>query len=604
MASLERNNATQDMNVTIQPGDTVWDLSQRLGVPMDNISGYSSGDANLIYPGETLSVTGVDPTRAQEFEASRGDTQLPDTGNGTDDLTVKNGLDPLEQAKNQLRARVANEYNKAIDSMDADQVAKLNESFENGSLNLDSNTDQHTRTEVENNLDESEPKPTEPNTDEVTPDATTPDDAAPDVTDTTAPTPTPMPPVPAPPAPSPKSALPDNTTPDSDTPSSGFDPIEQTPVLPENDDITRNPAPAPNLRDLANAPTGNPLLDIHADTGLPKVDTTLKNNTPKVDIPKRYSGIPDPSLWGTGGKSAEEIHNDNQSSSGAQMAEQMRSRMPDMSTMPTPDEVAKNADKSTDKNALNTPLFAQSSPYGPYKDGLRTQPEGLAEFDKIAREGNEKIKADSPAQADDTNKSTDTDAPDHTKQTLNPFASPTAPSPSTNLNPYGQASPSAYKPPVKSLNQQRYETLDKQAAQMASGDKPMSEADARIYAGVRDQRDKLARKGDVFERHAPQADDNDGASPISAVTAGAKSVVSASVAHTAAQMATGVPNPMSAMLDKVRQATTSGIDEMAAKEREREASDAGFKSLSEKAEQSSPSISMPSVSFDGPTMSA
>lgn len=48
------NTTTTSRTYTVQPGDTLSDIATRLGVNMNNITGYKSGNMNLIYPGETL----------------------------------------------------------------------------------------------------------------------------------------------------------------------------------------------------------------------------------------------------------------------------------------------------------------------------------------------------------------------------------------------------------------------------------------------------------------------------------------------------------------------------------------------------------------------
>lgn len=44
---------------TVQPGDTLSAIAARFGVSVDSITGYRSGDPNLIYPGETLTIGGA-----------------------------------------------------------------------------------------------------------------------------------------------------------------------------------------------------------------------------------------------------------------------------------------------------------------------------------------------------------------------------------------------------------------------------------------------------------------------------------------------------------------------------------------------------------------
>lgn len=48
------DTATTPQTYMTQPGDTLSDIATRLGINMYNITGYSSGNMNLIYPGEIL----------------------------------------------------------------------------------------------------------------------------------------------------------------------------------------------------------------------------------------------------------------------------------------------------------------------------------------------------------------------------------------------------------------------------------------------------------------------------------------------------------------------------------------------------------------------
>lgn len=48
------NTATTSHTYRVQSGDTLSGIASRLGVSIYNITGYSSGNMNLIYPGETL----------------------------------------------------------------------------------------------------------------------------------------------------------------------------------------------------------------------------------------------------------------------------------------------------------------------------------------------------------------------------------------------------------------------------------------------------------------------------------------------------------------------------------------------------------------------
>jgi len=54
--SSQSTPAPQPQQVTVQSGDTLGEIARRLGVPTSAISGFRSGDPNLIFPGEVLSV--------------------------------------------------------------------------------------------------------------------------------------------------------------------------------------------------------------------------------------------------------------------------------------------------------------------------------------------------------------------------------------------------------------------------------------------------------------------------------------------------------------------------------------------------------------------
>src|SRR3990167_305269 len=56
----------------VQKGDTLSQIAQKLGVPMAAISGYKSGNPNLIFPGEVLKIA-----RPQQTSPS---SQMPVTG--------------------------------------------------------------------------------------------------------------------------------------------------------------------------------------------------------------------------------------------------------------------------------------------------------------------------------------------------------------------------------------------------------------------------------------------------------------------------------------------------------------------------------------------
>lgn len=52
---------------TVQPGDTLSGIAAKLGVAQSQIGGFHSGNPNLIYPGEVLSVSGGSPQSSAEY---------------------------------------------------------------------------------------------------------------------------------------------------------------------------------------------------------------------------------------------------------------------------------------------------------------------------------------------------------------------------------------------------------------------------------------------------------------------------------------------------------------------------------------------------------
>ena len=62
---------------TVQAGDTLSGIAAAFGVSMGQITGYSSGDPNLIYPGEVLTINGgaaPAPAPARTYTVQPGDT--------------------------------------------------------------------------------------------------------------------------------------------------------------------------------------------------------------------------------------------------------------------------------------------------------------------------------------------------------------------------------------------------------------------------------------------------------------------------------------------------------------------------------------------------
>lgn len=63
---------------TVQPGDTLSGIAAKLGVAQSQISGFHSGNPNLIYPGEVLSVSGGSPQPSAEYYTVQSGDNLSD----------------------------------------------------------------------------------------------------------------------------------------------------------------------------------------------------------------------------------------------------------------------------------------------------------------------------------------------------------------------------------------------------------------------------------------------------------------------------------------------------------------------------------------------
>lgn len=106
--SLPRNTK-QDVKVDIKEGDTIWDLSQKLGVDVGAASGYKSGDPNLIYPGEQLTFKDVSLDKYAQFAEDRlksagmnnPEHSVPDMLKENADAAKKNMEDKVQQSQQQ-----------------------------------------------------------------------------------------------------------------------------------------------------------------------------------------------------------------------------------------------------------------------------------------------------------------------------------------------------------------------------------------------------------------------------------------------------------------------------------------------------------------------
>lgn len=70
--------ASSGRTYAVQPGDTLSGIAAKLGVAQSQISGFHSGNPNLIYPGEVLSVSGGSPQPSAEYYTVQSGDNLSD----------------------------------------------------------------------------------------------------------------------------------------------------------------------------------------------------------------------------------------------------------------------------------------------------------------------------------------------------------------------------------------------------------------------------------------------------------------------------------------------------------------------------------------------
>lgn len=70
--------ASSGRTYTVQPGDTLSGIAAKLGVAQSQITGFHSGNPNLIYPGEVLSVSGGSPQPSAEYYMVQSGDNLSD----------------------------------------------------------------------------------------------------------------------------------------------------------------------------------------------------------------------------------------------------------------------------------------------------------------------------------------------------------------------------------------------------------------------------------------------------------------------------------------------------------------------------------------------
>lgn len=67
----------------VQPGDTLSAIAKKMGVPISSITGYRSGNPNLIYPGEKLQITGVNNPSISSGQMPPQQNSQGQSGGGT-----------------------------------------------------------------------------------------------------------------------------------------------------------------------------------------------------------------------------------------------------------------------------------------------------------------------------------------------------------------------------------------------------------------------------------------------------------------------------------------------------------------------------------------
>lgn len=114
----------------VQSGDTLGAIAKRLGTTVNNLTGFKSGNADLIYPGETITVKA--PTNSQATDrattirseltdspattTTSPDSTLTDTG-GFDFNSLKTRLDDVKTKKDEAFKKLDNFQTSRYDSL-------------------------------------------------------------------------------------------------------------------------------------------------------------------------------------------------------------------------------------------------------------------------------------------------------------------------------------------------------------------------------------------------------------------------------------------------------------------------------------------------------
>lgn len=116
---------------TVQPGETLSQIAGREGVPQSAVTGYRSGDPNLIYPGEELSVGGVEPREPAEYSyekalADEMGTKTPEEVMGEQPTLVEDLRKEIETAQEKRE--------KSREDLENARVNYFNEEYEKAGL--------------------------------------------------------------------------------------------------------------------------------------------------------------------------------------------------------------------------------------------------------------------------------------------------------------------------------------------------------------------------------------------------------------------------------------------------------------------------------------
>ena len=116
---------------TVQAGDTLGAIAGKLGVPVSQLTGYRSGNPNLIYPGETILVKGADTTSKPVTLLTSSAGQDTATDNKTKLEAIQNVVNSFSGSAN------TPEQKAALKTFEAQMNAEINAAFAQDGLTSD-----------------------------------------------------------------------------------------------------------------------------------------------------------------------------------------------------------------------------------------------------------------------------------------------------------------------------------------------------------------------------------------------------------------------------------------------------------------------------------